>query len=245
MPERKKLRFHIHEYTPYTLPMERLVDYLKNLAVLLGSTENVHFVRLDAGSVDCQIETDASEEPKIVSRVREVAQGSGTQEAKNAYKNLRELLEEDKASAELESEIGDVVADFPRASTGEQEIFGPFWQFGALEGMLIMIGGRDETVPVHLLDDGRFHKCNATREIAKELAPHLFRSPIRVYGRGRWFRNSQGKWELSWFDIDRFEPLDDSSLPDVVSRLRAIPDNDLLSLKNPLEEIRKLRHGED
>lgn len=245
MSERKKLRFVIHEYTPSTLPMERLAEYLRNLAVLLGSTESVHFVRLEAGSVECQIEAEASEEPRIVSRVKEVAKGTGTQEAKNAYKNLRELLEEDKTSAELETEIGDMVVDFPKAKSAEHAIFGPFWQFGVLEGMLIMIGGRDETVPVHLLDEGRFHKCNATREVARELAPYLFRSPIRVFGRGRWLRNSQGKWELSWFDIDRFEPLDDSSLPEVVSRLRAIPDNDLSSLEDPLTDMRKLRHGEE
>ena len=42
-----------------------------------------------------------------------------------------------------------------------------------------------------------------------------------------------------WWDLN------DSSLPEVVSRLRAIPGNELMSLKNPLEEMRRIRHGED
>ena len=29
--------------------------------------------------------------------------------------------------------------------------------------MLVKIGGLDETVPVHLVDEGVHHKCNATR----------------------------------------------------------------------------------
>src|ERR1700740_2307709 len=60
---RKELRFHIHEYTPHTLPMERLAEYLKNLAVLLGGTQEVHFVRLEAGSVSCALETEVTEQP--------------------------------------------------------------------------------------------------------------------------------------------------------------------------------------
>jgi hypothetical protein len=38
--------------------------------------------------------------------------------------------------------------------------------------------------------------------------------------------------------------LDDSSLPDVVSRLRAIPGNQLVTSKDPLADLRKIRHGE-
>jgi hypothetical protein len=243
--ERKELRFHIHEYTPHTLPMERLAEYLKNLAVLLGSTQDVHFIRLEAGSLSCTLETEATEEPNIVNRVQSVKIGNGTEEAIRAYAKLRELLQKDEASAELEVESGDVILDFPRIKTGEQEIFGPFWQDGSVDGILVKIGGIDATVPVHLVDEGAYHICNASRELAKDLAPHLFSTPIRVHGRGRWIRNTDSKWEMQWFDIHRFEKLETVNLNEAVSRLRAIPDNDLMSLKDPLGEMRKVRHGDD
>jgi hypothetical protein len=246
MPSRKELRFHIHEYTPSTLPMERLAEYLKTLATLLGSTPSVHFVRLDAGSVSCTLETEAAEEPKILTRISNVRGRQGTHEALEAYDRIREMLDRDDTSAELEIQSGDIVLDFPRTKTGEQEIFGPFWQDGSLDGILVKIGGIDATVPVHLLDEGgAYHVCNTNREIAKELAPHLFGNPIRVNGRGRWIRNADGKWEMQWFDILRFGPLDTLTLNEAVTRLRAIPDNELMMHNDPLEEMRKIRHGED
>lgn len=247
MTSRKELRFHIHEYTPSTLPMEKLAEYLKNLATLLGSTPKVHFVRIDAGgSVSCTLETDATEEQKILTRVRNIRVRQGTGEALQAYDRLREMIDEDDISAELEIQSGDIVLDFPRTKTVEQEIFGPFWQDGSLDGILVKIGGIDATVPVHLLDEGgAYHVCNTNRDIAKELAPHLFANPVRVHGRGRWIRNAGGKWEMQWFDILRFGPLDTLTLNEAVANLRAIPDNDLMKLNNPLEEMRRIRHGED
>jgi hypothetical protein len=247
MPDnnQKELRFHIHEYTPHTLPMERLAEYLKYLAVLLGSTDDVHFVRLESGSVSCALETNASEEPKIVNRVQSVKKGNGTEEAVKAYAKLRELLQRDEASAELELESGDVILDFPLMQTGEQEIFGPFWQDGSVDGILVKIGGMDETVPVHLVDEGAYHICNTNRDLARELAPHLFSNPIRAHGRGRWIRNTDGKWEMQWFDIHRFETLETLGLNEAVSRLRAIPDNELNSLEDPLGEMRRVRHGDE
>ena len=54
---------------------------------------------------------------------------------------------------------------------------------------------------------------------------------IRVHGKGKWYRNSEGKWELRWFDIRDFEELNDASLLDVIGRLRAVPHNDLMNSK--------------
>ena len=50
---------------------------------------------------------------------------------------------------------------------------------------------------------------------------------------------------MQWFDISNFETLHASSVPEVVSRLRAIPENDLMTLSDPLEEMRKIRHGDE
>jgi hypothetical protein len=240
----KELFFHIDNASPHTLPMERLAEYLKSLAVLLGSTNKVHFLRVDPGSASCAIETEQEEEFKIVDRVKGIQKGSGPREALEAYTSLRDALERDDTEAELELEDGTVILDFPLSKPNEQETFGPFWEAGTVDGILVKIGGIDETVPVHLVGQG-YHICNADHEMAKQLAPRLFGNPIRVHGEGKWIRNLQGKWEMQWFNIRRFEDLDDSSLPEVVSRLRAIPDNDLLSLKDPLDEMRKLRQGDE
>lgn len=239
----KRLIFNIPEANPHELPMTRLLEYLTQLATVLGSRNDVHFLTVEEGSLPCIMEVKSDEEPFIVARVKDLAVGKGTQEAKQAYKNLRAFLKDDEYSAELKTETDDVILDFPFAPEQEQ-VFGPFWQDGTLDGILVKLGGTDDTVPVHLVYEGSHYPCNASIEMARKLGHYILQKPIRVHGRGQWYRNAHGKWEMHWFDILDFEELDDSSLPDVVSRLRAIPGNDLLSLKDPLKEMRKIREGE-
>jgi len=242
---RKELHFSIEDATPYSLPMARLADYLRELAKLFANEEKIHFLRVDDGSAACTMEVEEEAEPVINDRVTQAAKGQGPAQAVRAYKTLRSYLEKDEKSAYMEWKDGDVIAHFPQKPGSDQETFGPFWQEGALDGILWKIGGLDETVPVHLIYEGSHHICNTTREVAKDLGHHLYGQPIRVHGRGKWYRNAEGKWELRWFDIYRFEPLSDESLLDVVTRLRAIPHNDLMTSKDPLGDMNKIRHGDE
>src|SRR3984957_3722377 len=240
----KKLVFRIGEANPHTLPMTRLLEYLTELATVLGSRENVHFLRVEDGSAPCVMEVESTEEPIILSRLRDVATGSSTSEAQRSNRTILRFLQEDEFSAELQAENGDVVLDFPRGDEEEVQAYGPFWQEGSLDGILMKIGGMDDTIPVHLLYEGKHYNCNANIDMARRLGHHLLQKPIRVHGKGKWYRDTSGKWDLHWFDILDFEELENSSLPDVVAQLRAIPSNDLMSLKDPLEEMQKIRHGE-
>lgn len=242
---KRELRFTIEDTTPQTLPMARLAVYLKDLATILGSEESVHFIRVDDGSAACVAEVDDKVEEAVISRVHSVRAGNAPKEAAAAFETLLENLRHDELTADLELPDGEVLLEFQATTESIEESFGPFWQEGSLEGILVKIGGLDETVPVHLIDEGAHHVCNANKEIAKALAPHLFGNPIRVHGRGRWHRNSHGQWEMKWFDILHFEILDDTSLLEVVARLRGIRGNDLLAIRDPLEEMRKIRHGDE
>jgi hypothetical protein len=239
----KKLVFRIAEANPHTLPMTRLAEYLTELATVLGSRDSIHFLRIEEGSAVNVLEVESAEEPTILSRVRDVAVGAGTQEARDAYKAIRDYLREDQFSAELETEEGFVILNFPSSDEDNVQVYGPFWQDGSLDGVLMKIGGTDDTIPVHLLYEGKQYNCNANVEMARRLGHHLLQNPIRVHGKGKWYRNISGKWDLHWFDILDFEVLESLSLPDVVSELRAIPGNDLNTLKDPLGEMRKIRQG--
>lgn len=241
---KKKLLFKLHEASPHTLPMARLVDYLKQLSTILGSEKRVHFLRVGEGSADLLMEVDEAEEQRITERVRAASEYRADKNVLDAFNRIHDLLREDNTPAILEWTEGNILIEF-REKKGGEETFGPIWQQGQLEGMLVKIGGFDETVPVHLLYEGAHYICNASRNLAMELAPHLYRGYIRVFGNGKWYRNTEGKWELHWFDIKAFEPLDDSSLPEIVAKLRAIPGNDLFKLEDPIGEILKLRISEE
>jgi hypothetical protein len=91
-----------------------------------------------------------------------------------------------------------------------------------LDGVLIRIGGKDDTIPVWLRDGEIEYHCQAREEVARRIAPHYLDGTLRVHGSGKWIREDNGAWILQQFDIEDFELLDDSSLVDVVGKLRAV-----------------------
>ena len=91
---------------------------------------------------------------------------------------------DDNATGILQEGGGADVIRFPGGEEPAPVTFGAFNQTGVLDGVLIRIGGRDDTVPAHLRDGETIHLCNATREMARRLAVHLYGPPLRVHGYG-------------------------------------------------------------
>jgi hypothetical protein len=77
-------------------------------------------------------------------------------------------------------------------------------------------------VNVNLEDGDTIHYCEATREVALQIAPLLFYQPIRVHGSGKYLRTGDGQWEMKAFRISHFEMLDARPLAETVERLRAV-----------------------
>ena len=241
---RRELLFRIEGTTPHSLPMARLAEYLKELASVFGNEDRVHFLRVEEGSHESVIEVDEEIEPIIRLRTRDAAIGRGPIEAIHGYESLRDSLEEQGFTAELEGQEGEIIAAFVSPLETDTETFGPFWQEGTLDGLLTRIEGVDETIHVTLIFEGTRCKAEVNREIGQHLGPRFYKL-IRVFGRGKWYRNPEGRWELQKFIIRSFEDLEDVSLPEIVDNLRAIPDNDLKKLADPIGEMLKIRRGEE
>jgi hypothetical protein len=242
---KKEIRFHIEGTTRDSLPMTRLVEYLSELAKLFGNKQHVHFLGVEPGSETCVVGVDQEYEEPVLTRIKNAELKRGPKDVVSAGRNLRAMLKKDEFWADFKRENGEVVASYPLVTEKKKETFGPFWQEGSLDGIIVRLGGIDETLPVHLNYEGRTYICNASRSVVKELGPHIWGDPVRVHGRGKWYRNEQGVWEMEFFDIQSWDPLEQSTLSDAIARLRAIPGNDLKSLEDPLAEMRKIRHGED
>jgi len=239
---KKVLRFTIPEATPYTLPMARLAEYLRKLAVVFGHEDEVHFLRMEEGSASAIAEIDSEIEPLVVDRTRKASVGEGPNEAVYSYESVKEMLEEDGYTGRVTRD-GDVIAQFVPYISEEQEVIGPVWQEGTLDGLLVRIEGVDETIHVTLISDRRRYPGETNRELGMKLGP-LFYHTVRIVGRGKWWRNKQGEWGLEKFVFQSVEPIEDVSLPETVARLRAIPQNDLQKLDDPIAEMLKIRHGE-
>jgi hypothetical protein len=95
-----------------------------------------------------------------------------------------------------------------------------------------------------LFFEGSRYVCETSREVGKELGSR-FLAMIRVFGKGKWYRNEEGNWEMQKFIIRSVEGLEDTSLLDIVARLRNIPDNDLKTLEDPIGEMLRIRRSEE
>ncbi len=233
-------RFVIDGYSPETMPMLRLADYMRGLARLLGRAEQVHFVRLDPGSTVLVHRVDAGAEPEVQGRICALAAGKAPKDVRKAHQALNRRLADDGAVGSLEAP-GGMVIPFPGQRRQAAPAFGSFRQAGVLDGVLIRIGGRGAAVPVHLQAGNAVHQCSASRDTAKRLAAHLYGPTLRVQGEGRWQRSGDGQWSLTRFTIMDFRKLDDAPLGETVERLRGVEGSGWKEIADPWSELRRLR----
>lgn len=240
-----ELRFKIDAYRPETIPMERLGEYLIQLAKMLGERTEVHFEKLETGStvVVHRVEEEAAAE--VEERISHVARGDADVVHLKAYREINALLKADDAIGELT--IGDGTAKvltFPGKLTPEPARPQVVFQVGTIDGVVIRLGGKDPTVPVLIQDGDTVINCNTTRTIARSLGQHLFGKELRLSGKGEWHRPESGGWTLHKFDITDFIELDDTPMADLVEKLRESPGS-WGEAGDAWEEIREMRDSED
>ena len=234
--------FAIDALTPDRLHMARLAEYLADLARLFGHREHVHFDRVMPGSTVLAQRVDDDYAGRVRERLN--AAGSGgpvPDDVAEAVESLNTRLAKDSATGRLQDQSNAEVIFFPGRDRPRPRTLGPIKQWCSFDGVLIRVGGTDDTVPVHLKDGNEIHYCNADRNMARCLAKHLYRGTLRVSGHGRWQRESSGKWKLLQFDISEFKLLDDAPLSEVVERLQQVEGSGWKQFDDPLAEAMRLR----
>jgi hypothetical protein len=240
MKKWEEYRFRIEAYTPDTLPMARLADYLTELANILGETPYVHFVRIEPGSNVIVHKINIEAAPKVKANAIAVKKGEGNVVQMRSYRRMNTMLREDNGRGVF-AEKKDIEILFPGIDE-EKVSFNSIRQYGKIDGEVIRIGGSKEIVPILLEVEGReISGCHAKRAIAKELAKNLF-EPVRLYGEGRWDRNDEGEWNLASFGVDRFDVLQESTLSKTVIALRALKGE---WGKDALHDLLESRHSKE
>lgn len=241
----KEYVFKISGYTPQTIPMERLAEYLIGLARLLGEPASVHFDKLVEGSTGIVHRIDSEAEPKVRARVESVRAGIAPPEVLRAQRDLDEKLASDNAYGEWAELSGAQILYFPGVRAEKTPEFGAVIQQTILDGIIRKVGGRGErTVSVMLQTHEGFEThCRATRDMARRLSKHYDLKPLRLTGQGKWLRTPNG-WHLDNFEISSYEELDTRGLPEMVADIRSANFADLKSLKNPWATLREIR-GDD
>ena len=237
--------FNIDVYSPDTLPMKRLAQYIQQLADLYGNYDQVHFVRVDPGSAVLVSAVENTAVSKVRERIEGAKNQTGSPEALRAWDNINDLLRKDNAKASLREANGAEILVFPGREMPQPDFKGTISQVETLEGRIVGIIGMDNTKHVHVeYGDSKF-SCECTEEMARQLKTFLYEDEIRLHGQARYIRNEEGKWELKYFKIISFEKVDNASLSQVVNKLRAINGNDWKKTEDPWGKLMQLRHGND
>lgn len=221
---RQLLEFVIDVYTPETLPMARFGEYVVDLSALLGEKERVHFVRLDEGSATIVHAIEDVAVPKVRARVAGAHIADADSDERRAFESIDRKLRDDNATGQL-LEVGRAdgrLLYFPGKARELDPAYGPFNEQGHLYGKVIAVGGKRSIVNVNIQDGETIYFCEASREVALQLAPLMFHNYVRVFGTGRYVRNAEGRWEMVRFRISHHEKLDQRPLAEAVERLRGI-----------------------
>jgi len=238
-------RFKIDDFTPLTLPMGRLTEYLQELVKLFGNRDYVHLIRVEEGSAAPLMIVDDQAVPKVERRMLSVKTGSGPSEASRAFQSIDDKLAEDNTGARITSgSSGLTLVEFPGKNRLLTKPIRSVRETGTLDGEVIMIGGRDETISVHLRTGDQIYICTASRVQGRAIAKYLFDDHIRVYGVGAWTRSAEGFWKLESFTVDSFVPLRTEGLGLIVKELRSITSPDLTAVEDPIRFLSELNEVE-
>lgn len=241
----------IDAYTPDTIPMNRLAEYLAALSKLLGYQANVHFSRLEKGSLLSVAAIEDVVSPMVDDRVSQAAAGTAANDALIAYADINRLLKQDNAIGELRGRkktgATAVVIQFPGRDSPDPEKYAAFWEPAELDGELVRIGGRDSSAHAQIVDmDGRTWSITLARELASRIAPYLYKGAVlRISGVARWERNEAKEWKLLDFKAEEFKILEDLDLDEITTQLRALRNSDWSSQTDIDSTIARIRGHED
>ena len=242
--DRHEYRLKIDAYSPETMPMKRLAEYLSDMAVLLGEEGSVHLIGIESGSICPVVLVDWAAEPNVQDRLARVRANAGPEDALRAAQSIDARLAKDNATADLIGPTQAKLFQFPGASRPKPIEWPSINQSGTLIGVPIAVGGKNEQVPVHLQDGDAEYFLLADRDKAKRSADYLFTTTLRVSGRGRWRKQPSGPWLLERFVVDDFELVKTSKFGEALDQLRGI-DAAWKHLDDPLAVLEGLRTGSD
>ena len=243
MAEKREYRLKIDAYSPETMPMARLAEYLSDMATLLGEEPYVHLISIESSSTCPVVLVDWEAEPKVIDRVQKARSGEGDESARRAIVNINGRLRQDNTSAYLLNPRLENVIDFPGARLERPIEWPSINQAAELYGTPFWVGGKSDLSNVDLEDGEREWKCLAERHVAISIAQHIYKDTLRVSGKGRWRKTPGGPWNLERFVIESFEVMKPTNIGSTIEELKNIKAKWKL-LEDPLAELDAIRNAE-
>jgi hypothetical protein len=241
MADFEELSFVIPGYTPETMPLDRLIEYLQQMSIVLGDPKNLHLVAIRKSSVAPVLHAPKAIALEARDRAQRVQRGDGTRRQVDAYNRIRRMVRRDAVGEKygglpaLLRTTDRVILEIPAAPDDSGVIEG-LRQPTTIDGHLIKVGGAGDTATLQLQDLGGriLSGFTASRLLTKELAPLIY-EPVRLIGIGQWCRNADGVWQLERMLVQNYELLEDEDATITLERLRDLkvewPDDALVRIQ--------------
>lgn len=243
-----EFRFTIDGLSPDLLPMARLAEYVAALAEFLGSKESVHFLAVEPGCAVLVHSIDEEAHPAVRRRLAAARDSADDEfgDVLKAFDKLNTLLATDNATGRYQFNSENILY-FPGRELPTPLDYGAIRQRGSLTGVLMGIFG--PTTPRFQISEGVDQTLRGvmTENLAQELRPHLRDRTVRVrlWGEGKWFRDTGGRWRQKEFFADAYEILPAPNAHATLSRLKAIGEAGWKGVEDPLGEAAALRDEND
>lgn len=218
MADLERFEFTVPGYTPETMPLDRLIEYLEQLMVILGNPSDLHLVDIKKSSTKPVLVARPAVARKVRTRAREVWSGGGPDRAKVAYRRVRRMVAEDGGKpAILATKKEGKILEFQGEDLGEDQVIPAVRQPTTVHGELVRLGGTGDYAQLLIKDFSGEVISGATvdKAMAAQLGALIYK-PIALHGTGSWSRNEQAKWELKRLYVQSFEELADDALDEVL-----------------------------
>lgn len=242
MADFEDLKIVIPAFTPETMPLDRLIEYLQQAAQVIGDPAELHLIGVEKGSTAPVLRLKTSVAVKARENIARVERGEGTQRQADAFRRMRRMVWRDARDAGrpalLRSDSA-VLLEIPPAQ--DTSAISGIRQQTTIDGQLTRIGGVGDYAALQMQDlSGKvLTGISASKSLAKEMAKLIY-EPIRISGIGVWCRDEEGQWAIEKMQVQSFEPLDDDDAIGMLHQLRALkvewPDD-------ALEQLAALRGG--
>ena len=101
MNDDKHLIFYIGAYSPETIPMGKLAEYMADFAALLGKDNAVHFSDLKKGSTQILAVVEFEDVPKVTTRLHDIRRGNPPKDAQKIFEQIDKRLANDNATGRI------------------------------------------------------------------------------------------------------------------------------------------------
>lgn len=235
--------FRMLKRNPDRVPMDRLGEYLRVFADLLGTENCPVFKGVKKASTGLRAYVPDDRIDSVQARLKLVHSPDDSRPARIAAQLEAMLGDDGIKEAQLVDAHGHVLRYFHGAVAANEELL-RVWQEGSVDGTVTGLVGADDTMHLHMRAlDGHDVKVVVRDEaLARDVLTHFRNGLVRMVVKGHWVRGSVGWYpETNKCVLKSFEVLDQAPLSEVLREFAAVPDSGWQSLQRAEDYWRELR----